>query len=66
MLEGEYVQLHEQLPDGYPTASNSTDRERAIYAAIHARGHAALCLSGGGIRSASFAIGVMQGLARRG
>ncbi|MGH9144962.1 MAG: patatin-like phospholipase family protein [Vicinamibacterales bacterium] len=66
MLEAEYVQLHEQLPNGYPTASQAIDRERAIYAAIHAQGHAALCLSGGGIRSASFAIGVMQGLARRG
>jgi hypothetical protein len=67
MLEREYVQLHDALPDGYPNdASSSHDRERAIYAAIHHRKHAALCLSGGGIRSASFAIGVLQGLARRG
>jgi hypothetical protein len=67
MLEREYAQLHGQLPDDYPAGlSNSSQREGAIHAAIHARGHAALCLSGGGIRSASFAIGILQGLARRG
>src|SRR5262249_21896695 len=30
------------------------------------RGRSALCLSGGGIRSASFSVGVLQGLARHG
>src|ERR1700720_3451361 len=41
-----------------------------IYAAIHilaespARCRAALCLSGGGIRSATFNLGILQGLAR--
>jgi hypothetical protein len=44
-------------------------RLRAIYARIHARTtHApprsALCISGGGIRSATFGLGVLQGLAR--
>jgi Patatin-like phospholipase len=33
--------------------------------AIHGRDQAALCLSGGGIRSASFALGVVQALARK-
>jgi len=33
---------------------------------MHAAKHAALCLSGGGIRSATFALGVLQGLARAG
>ena len=33
----------------------------------HARaGHSALCLSGGGVRSGSFGLGVLQGLARAG
>lgn len=33
---------------------------------VHARGNtSALCISGGGIRSATFALGVIQGLARR-
>ena len=38
----------------------------ALYDAIHelAEKRAALCLSGGGIRSATFALGVLQGLAR--
>jgi len=37
--------------------------------AIHAHaaaGHAALCLSGGGVRSASFGLGILQGLAEAG
>ncbi|HEU4768645.1 MAG TPA: patatin-like phospholipase family protein, partial [Pyrinomonadaceae bacterium] len=38
----------------------------AIYSAIHKRERSALCLSGGGIRSATFNLGVLQGLARRG
>src|SRR5713226_2397547 len=67
VLEREYVHLHDKLPGGYPNdVSDPSERERAIHAAIHACGHAALCLSGGGIRSASFALGVLQGLAQRG
>ena len=31
-----------------------------------AAGHSALCLSGGGVRSASFGLGVLQGFARAG
>ncbi len=66
VLEREYELLHGSLPDGYPSASTDPDlRLRSIYAAVLARGQAAICLSGGGIRSASFALGVLQGLARR-
>jgi hypothetical protein len=36
---------------------------RALYGAIHRKETAALCLSGGGIRSATFNLGVLQGLA---
>src|SRR3954453_18554606 len=39
------------------------ERRRQVYRAAHALKFSALCLSGGGIRSASFALGVMQGLA---
>jgi hypothetical protein len=35
-----------------------------IFTRIREQRHAALCLSGGGIRSATFALGVIQGLAR--
>ena len=36
----------------------------AIYSAIHKQQRSALCLSGGGIRSATFNLGILQGLAR--
>jgi|GEM_PF-389856 len=36
---------------------------RAMYEAIHEKEIAALCLSGGGIRSATFNLGILQGLA---
>jgi len=39
-------------------------RTADVYREIHEKKHAALCLSGGGIRSATFALGVVQGLAR--
>jgi len=38
----------------------------AIYSEIHKQDRTALCLSGGGIRSATFNLGVLQGLARHG
>jgi hypothetical protein len=66
MLEREYVHLHGSLPPDYPIDDPDADgRLRAIHGALHQRNHAALCLSGGGIRSASFAVGILQGLARR-
>lgn len=37
-----------------------------LYAAVREHETAALCLSGGGIRSATFALGVIRGLARHG
>jgi hypothetical protein len=36
----------------------------AIYQCIHKKKQVALCLSGGGIRSGTFALGLLQGLAR--
>src|SRR3569833_650824 len=48
--------------------SKDKDLEQRTYAALdrHDTELAALCLSGGGIRSATFALGVLQGLARFG
>lgn len=37
-----------------------------VYARLHRARPAALCISGGGIRSATFGLGVLQGLARKG
>ena len=37
----------------------------AVYDHIHSQEHAALCLSGGGVRSATFGLGVIQALAEK-
>lgn len=69
MLEEEYVSLHGVLPDEhYATNKTPDERLRAIYSRIHAleTKRAALCISGGGIRSATFALGVITGLSRLG
>lgn len=42
------------------------DDLKGMYALIRSKKHAALCLSGGGIRSATFNLGILQGLARHG
>ena len=41
-------------------------RRGNLFARFHRQRFSALCLSGGGIRSATFALGVIQGLARKG
>jgi len=60
-LGAEFRALH---PEAEPPADNTLD---AFFTAVHKLpgGRAALCLSGGGIRSASFALGILQELARR-
>ncbi|MDQ6622033.1 MAG: patatin-like phospholipase family protein [Verrucomicrobiota bacterium] len=65
VLEEEFAQLHGDLPPG-PDAQSPDERLEAYWAAVHAleEPQAALCLSGGGIRSATFALGILQGLAR--
>ena len=42
------------------------DPEGPVVDRLHEAGPVALCLSGGGIRSATFGLGVLQGLARKG
>lgn len=66
VLEEEYAALHGPLPAADKTPADEQDRLAAIYARIHnlPRKRTALCLSGGGIRSATFGLGVLQGLAR--
>src|ERR1044071_2177110 len=68
VLEAEYVALHGELPSGYPSASESKTRLKGLWDAIHGlkEKRAALCISGGGIRSATFGLGILQGLARCG
>jgi hypothetical protein len=68
VLEGEFAALHGKLPADYPSSSDPNVRLTAIWAAVHElpEKRAALCISGGGIRSATFGLGVLQGLARCG
>jgi hypothetical protein len=67
--------VNKQVQDALKNASTWTARKKAsedivpsIYAAIHGLKdkRSALCLSGGGVRSAIFNLGVLQGLARSG
>jgi hypothetical protein len=63
ILREEYVRLHGAPP---PDETGSDEEKlKKLYAAIHAleTPRAALCISGGGIRSATFALGVIQRLA---
>ncbi len=68
VLESEFAQLHGAFPAQDTGSVDAEDRLKAIWSAIHAlpEKRAALCISGGGIRSATFGLGVLQGLARCG
>ena len=71
VLEQEYVSMYGPLPEitGELTPEQRLSR---VYDEIHKRAkdpeksRTALCVSGGGIRSATFALGVIQGLASAG
>jgi hypothetical protein len=64
VLEEEYIHLHGDLICG--PDEDVEMRLKNVRSAIHglSEGRSALCLSGGGIRSATFALGILQGLAR--
>src|SRR4030095_11393594 len=68
VLEAEFVALHGELPSDYPSSSEHKTRLKALGDAVHGlkEKRAALCISGGGIRSATFGLGILQGLARCG
>lgn len=70
VLEEEYARINDGLPEGHDTRGCPEERLNKLFGHIHspgqARRRAALCLSGGGIRSGTFALGVLQGLARHG
>jgi Patatin-like phospholipase len=73
VLEEEFISLHCPLPaDHYKNkeGKDKTPEERLadLYARIHKldKPRAAFCISGGGIRSGTFALGIIQGLARCG
>ncbi|CAN5727055.1 hypothetical protein BH18ACI5_BH18ACI5_10430 [soil metagenome] len=69
----EYEQLHGPLPPAereklLSGVANSGDQATllALNQRAFASGQSALCLSGGGVRSASFSIGVLQAMGRLG
>jgi hypothetical protein len=64
-LWDEFELIHKQ-PRSAATAQGPDASLRAYYAAALKSQQAALCLSGGGVRSAAFSLGVLQGLARAG
>src|SRR5687768_3869926 len=69
VLEEEYVSMYGPLPPPDAGRQLTTDEQRLayVYEKIHQRGNrTALCISGGGIRSATFGLGVIQGLASAG
>jgi Patatin-like phospholipase len=67
VLQQEFEELH-GAPSASAQAGGSSGDLEDLYRRIHALEvpRAALCLSGGGIRSASFALGVLQALSRYG
>ncbi len=67
-LEAEFLALRGVPALGDQAPRDPEARLRAVHARIHQQpqGTSALCLSGGGIRSATFALGVLQGLAHAG
>jgi patatin-like phospholipase len=60
-----YEEYNHLYPDAPLTPGIADDLDQVI-AALHRKERSALCISGGGIRSATFALGVIQGLARLG
>src|SRR5438034_2637663 len=68
VLEEEFTALHGELPPDFPRSGDAQTQLKAFCDAVHGlkEKRAALCISGGGIRSATFGLGVLQGLARCG
>jgi hypothetical protein len=57
---------YNRLYPGEPLPEAIADDLAQVVAALHRKERSALCLSGGGIRSATFGLGVIQGLAKLG
>lgn len=51
--------------EGAPELPEAGAFRKALFARLHYRKRSALCFSGGGIRSATFGLGILQGLAAR-
>jgi hypothetical protein len=60
------VHFRDEIPAGLSAAAaaDTPDDMARVYEFLHSRNRWALCLSGGGIRSATFGLGLLQGLAQ--
>lgn len=63
VLEEEYELLHGVPSPSVDSSKPAEERLKNIITENHKQNLAAICLSGGGIRSATFGLGVLQGLA---
>ncbi|MGZ5436840.1 MAG: patatin-like phospholipase family protein [Pyrinomonadaceae bacterium] len=63
VLEEEYELLHDGPSPSVDSSKPAEERLKNIITENHKQNLAAICLSGGGIRSATFGLGVLQGLA---
>src|SRR5512134_3042965 len=65
-LEEEYRLIHGPLPPDFPVHDTDPSRIRELTRQIHCldQKRTALCFSGGGIRSATYCLGVLHSLAR--
>lgn len=59
----ERIQENADRRDGADLPPDEVERRKAFYRSLNKLRHAALCCSGGGIRSATFCLGVIQALA---
>ena len=68
VLEAEFKALHGERPLDSPPSTDPQTPLTPLWIAVHGleEKRAALCISGGGIRSATFGLGILQGLARCG
>ncbi len=63
-LEAAYREYAEARITGEGLEAAERDLRNRLFAQFHAAKRSALCFSGGGIRSATFGLGVLQGLAK--
>jgi hypothetical protein len=66
VLLEECKHIHGPIDEQFAPTGSEASRLKAVQRLLHRREQWALCLSGGGIRSATFGLGVIEGLAKLG
>jgi Patatin-like phospholipase len=62
---GTLSEAESKFLEDYRETADGAERDQILCSLLHHRKRSALCISGGGIRSATFALGVLQGFAKR-